>query len=461
MAAKNPEKPEIAITKGKSPKECVLNGLGKLGGMSKYINKGDHVFIKINASLPNGYPVHVNLDVLEGIIRSCHEVGAAKINVGSFPIKPIAFKEISDFLGLERYLKDLDVELIFLDNSNYYSQRNLEELQHVKNDSLSLIEVNGKEYKFPKIILDSDKLISLNQVNVHPLFDLSLSLLNSYSMVPESYPFLKAKLKNGKDSSFLVECKRMLIDNILDVFMIKRPDLVINDLYHVLEGAGPYIFKDSNLKEVGASIIGNDAFYTDLLTLKILGFNLSNNEMISSAKERGLGTYNYSGYIIYDDVKETEINIENCILKLSDINVKNVSINQGEICAGCFEQAYYLLNFMKTYMTKDLIYISKNAFLLGENPPLPESSSRHVILFGNCACESIKDENFKKLTHEGKKKTKMNKNILQLTGCPPNYLDCIHDLLNYYGKQDAPSLNLLIETLQHSLSKKKEDWEDL
>ncbi|MFX1277628.1 MAG: DUF362 domain-containing protein [Promethearchaeota archaeon] len=461
MAILNSIKPEIAINQGESPKKCLLNGLDKIGGISKYINEGDQVFIKINLPLPNGYPTHVNFNTLEGIINSCNEVGADKIYVGTFPLKNVSVKEISDILGLKKLLKDMNAELSYLDNSNYYTRGdiNSEDLHILKRRSMSNVEVNGKEFKIPKIILDSDKLISLNQVNVHPVFDFTLSLLNLYTMVPNSYRVIKNITLDQKEFTFQDQYKEDLITNILDIFMIKKPDLVINDLYHVLEGAGPYIFKDSNIKQLGALIVGNDAFYADLLALKVLNFDSSKNELLLKAKDRGLGSFELSNVIIHDDLKDYKAKINPCVLNLADINVKNVNVYQWQTCTGCNEQAYYLLNYMKTMMTKDLKYISKNSILIGKDPPSPENPEKHVILFGDCAINSTKNHNFRTITREGKKSLKKNKNILNLPGCPPNYLDCIKRMVKYYGKGNVPTLNLLIKTRDQKLMKKKEEWE--
>jgi len=414
-------------------------------------------------SLPSGYPSSINFDVLERIIHLCHEVGAQKIRIGSFTLKGMTIKEISDTLGLKDYLKKLDSELVFLDKSNYSNQGNLstEELEIIKKRSLTSAQVREKEFKIPKIINDSEKLIYLNQVNVHPIFDLTLSMLNSSSIALKKRDAEKKKTKYEEKSTFIEQIKQKQIENILDVFLIKKPNLIINDSFYVLEGAGPYIYKDSNLKRLETLIVGNDAFYTDLITLKILNFDYSLNDLILEAKERGLGSFDYSNVTIHSDSYETDIIIKPCVSNLTDINVNNISVCQGNACCRCHEQAYYLLNFMKTFMTKDLKYISKNSFLIGENPPSPKILGQHIILFGDCAIERSKDQNFRTLLIEGKKKATKNKKILELPGCPPRFLECLPIMVNYYGKSNVPLLNLFLNMHELSPKEKIEEWEVL
>ena len=457
---------EVAITSSKTPLEGVFNGLEKLGGISKYIKDGDQVFVKFNLNLPEGFPANTDFDVLGAVIKFCKEAGAKKIYLGGFPFKAQSIEGISDALGIERYFESLGAELAFIDNSNYFKQdkAGLEQLQKVKNESFTTIEKNDEEYKVPKVILDSNKLISVNQVNVNPLFKYTLGILNSYSMVPNKYQKIKKIVREGKDYFALDQYKQDLITNIFNVYSIKEPDLVINDLFYVLERAGPCIYKDSKLNKTGHVIVGNDTVAVDLITLNVLNVEAMNHELIMEARERGFGNTDLSKIIIHGEkLNEININIEECVAKLTDINVKNVSVKQGQICSGCRESAYHLLNTMKTRMTKDLKYLSNHSFLIGENPLEPSDKQDHIIVFGDCAIESTRDRDFRKITKETKRKiiVKWNKQVLELAGCPPDIPSCIDKMVKHYKKRDIPSLNLYCKTINQKNRKALESWEEL
>ena len=83
MEQSNSEFTNVVISKGNSPKECVFNGIEKIGGITNYVRDGDQVFIKFNLTLPQGFPAHTNMDTLEAIIESCHKAGAKKVYIGS------------------------------------------------------------------------------------------------------------------------------------------------------------------------------------------------------------------------------------------------------------------------------------------------------------------------------------------------------------------------------------------
>jgi coenzyme F420-reducing hydrogenase gamma subunit len=140
------------------------------------------------------------------------------------------------------------------------------------------------------------------------------------------------------------------------------------------------------------------------------------------------------------------------------------------LCSGCYEQAYHVLNFMKTIMTKDLVYIGKQTLLIGYTPKIPENY-KNVLLFGNCAVKSTRKYDFrtlsitkqksklleplKKIITRKKEKNptrriikKQNRNILNLPGCPPDRKQIYTALLDYYTKKDAPNLHFYLESLK-------------
>ncbi len=422
----------VVISKEASPKECVFRGIEKLGGITNYIRDGDQVFIKFNLTLPQGFPVNTNMDTLEAIIDTCHKAGAKKIYVGSYPLKGLTIKLISDLIGLNSYFLKIGAELVFLDYSNYYFLKDIKkkDLKIIKTQNFSQINVNDEKFEVHKIILDSDKFISVNQVNVDPIFKLRLSILNSYSLSINKSQLNVLKSKNLKD----------LIQNVIDVFTVRKPDLIINDLFYILEGAGPYIYKDSKLKKTGLMVIGNDAVAVDTITSTLLSYNVDQNLLLREARNRNLGIYDISKIqVIGENLNEIKINIQECVSRLEDIILPNFSIKTGNISLGDFEQAYHFLNLLKTHMIKDVKYISKTSFLIGDNPPVPENLS-NVIIFGDSAIKSTK--------------LKKNVKILKLPGNPPNIFDCIDLLIKYYRKSNVPSLYLFQNLLKLYRNKK-------
>ncbi|KKN58960.1 hypothetical protein LCGC14_0546910 [marine sediment metagenome] len=459
------KKIDVAISRGNNPEESVLNSIENLGGITKFINEGDQVFIKFNLSLPGGFPINTNPKVLGTVISSCKAAGAKKILIGSFPLKRLPLKIIYEYLDIQKFIENLGAELVYLDNSDFFNKKEIkqEDLKKIKKESFSVIKLSSKEVIIPKLILDSDKFIIINQVNVNPLFKVNLALLSSYSIVPTIQQEIKNISQSGKDFLSIDKYRRDLNARILDLYEIKQPDLVINDMFYILEGAGPYIYRDSNLIKTGLIIAGKNGIAVDLITLKVLNEEID-KKFIIEAKSRNLNVPNLSSIKIHGEkIENINIKIHLCESNLENIRVLNFDVKTGRYCSGCFLQAYHFLNLMKTYMVKDLKYNPYNSCLIGEDPTEPVNLG-NIILFGACSINSTKNHKFRKVTISKKKKIKKeakrknfkekkdaeeviikekaNKRILELPGCPPSIFDCLELMVKYYGKKNVPNLNL-------------------
>ena len=409
------KKIDVAISKGNIPEESVLKSIENLGGITKFINEGDQVFIKFNLSLPGGFPINTNPKVLGTVISSCKDAGAKKILLGSFPLKRIPLKIIYEYLDIQKFIENLGAELVYLDNSDLFNKKEIkqEDLKKIKKESFSVIQLSSKEVIIPKLILDSDKFIVINQVNVNPLFKINLVLLNSYSIIPTIQQEIKNISQSGKNFLSTDKYRRELYSRILDLYEIKQPDLVINDMFYILEGAGPYIYRDSNLKKTGLVIAGKNGIAVDLITLKVLNEEID-EEIIIEAKNRKINFPNLSGIKIHGEkIEDITINIQLCESNLENINVLNFDVKTGRYCSGCFLQAYHFLNLMKTYMVKDLKYSVFNNFLIGKNPNEPVNLG-NIILFGACSINSTKNHKFRKVSISKKKKLKKRQDVRAL-----------------------------------------------
>jgi len=332
---------DVAITKNDSPTKTINDGIELLGGISKFIGKEDTVFIKINLRAFSGFPVNVSMDSLRSLIILCKDAGANKIYVGGIPDYGVKTSTLSNTLGLKSYLEKCGAELISL-NDKVVSP-------------FSNVDVNGKNIEYPTRVFESDKLIILNQVSVDPLFKCTLSLLNCYSLASSNSQKIDKLVRSGKDYLLLDQYKQNLISSILDVFTIKKPCLVINDLFYFLEGAGPNIYKDSNLIRTGLVVSGSDAVAVDLITLNLLKIDVLKSDLLLEARNRKLGITTVSKIKLKgENLDDNKVTVNFSVKKLNEITINNTYLQTGRICSGCFKEAYHLLNFMKTHMTKDL-----------------------------------------------------------------------------------------------------------
>jgi uncharacterized protein (DUF362 family) len=465
---------EVAIVREESPEKGLKEGIGQLGGISNFIQEEDTVFIKINLSIPQGFPVHTNLDTLKALIKECKDAGASKVLVGSYTYENIPINIVADFIGLKSFCDGLGAEFIVLDNSDLYIDKKIsrQDLVEKKFSIMTKVEVSEGEIEIPEGILKADKMIILNQVNVHPLFDFTLSLLSSYSMVPNSYQKIKNISSNNNTNSTEESqdsYKKKLTSRIIDIFSVRKPDLVINDLFYLMEKAGPFIFKDSNLKKTNLIVLGHDAVSVDAITMRAMDYNLFKNDLMVRAREKELGPAKLSDIKIKgEDIENIKLQVNLCPSKLEDIDLLNTSINSGSVCSACFNQAFHLLNFIKTNLTKDLKYLKRFQFLTGKDPDNPKDLE-HIVLFGDCAIKSTREADFRKIKTESflfkKEKEKENPSILELKGCPPEPFECLSSIFDFFGKGKMPDLNFHLKEIStyynQDFKEKLDLWEEI
>ncbi|MBY9005179.1 MAG: DUF362 domain-containing protein [Candidatus Lokiarchaeota archaeon] len=459
MNQEDSKKVKVTYIKGDTPQECFTNGIAKLGGISQFVEKDDIVFLKISLNIPFGFPAISNFDLVKEVILACNKAGAKKIYIGACPTFFFSSQSIDTFMGLKSFFKNLGAEFVYLENNPTMSE-SINKSSNRKNFS------NIKNIEIPDIIFNSDRIIILNQVNVDPLFMCNLSLVNLFSIIPQKYRELNFENENYMDIVNNDKYKSNLINNIIDVNSIIRPDLIINDFFYILEKAGPYIYKDSKLKKTNLMVMGNETYATDVATLMTLGLNIEENDLISALLEQDPYLENLNDIKqIRGNIEDINLKIEPCHSILEDIKIQNILVNSGKICSGCFLKVYHLLNFIKTLMPKDLKYLKECSLLVGANPTEPKNK-KNIILFGKCAINTTQNYDFLTLTKmKGFKKKKekqvQNKAIIKIGGCPPNLKDGLQKIYDFFGKKSLPELNLIYKLLESSDFKKKKDNDKL
>ena len=73
----------IAIAKGPTPEEITKSVINKLGGMKRFVSRGDIVAIKPNLSFarPPEQAATTNPQVIKTIVELCYEAGAKKVRL--------------------------------------------------------------------------------------------------------------------------------------------------------------------------------------------------------------------------------------------------------------------------------------------------------------------------------------------------------------------------------------------
>lgn len=227
--------------------------------------KGKKVLVKPNAlraaDADQGVTTHPA--VVKAIVENLEELGAGRIIVGDNP-------------GMMSYGA----------NEKTFQQTGLMEAagKYYENISADAVELEYKKEVMDKIsvsraVMDADVMISVPKFKTHGLTIVSGAIKNSYGILPGA---LKARLHSVTGDA--ISFSRMMID----IFMMKVPDLFIVDGILAMEGNGP---ASTDLRDVGLILASDNALAMDATISRIMGLEPARVPFIRMAKDRGLGEF--------------------------------------------------------------------------------------------------------------------------------------------------------------------------
>lgn len=307
-------------------RKAIERSYKNLGGLEKYIKKGDKVFLKANLLKKNkpDDAVTTHPAIVEAVASTIKGMGAIPI-IGDSPAGPFserALRSIYETTGMIDVAKRTGAEL------NY----NTEEIV-VKISDGKLI----KQATFMKALMECDSIISLPKLKTHGMTVYTGAVKNQFGAIPG---LVKAgyhlSMPDVKDFS----------DMLIDINVFLKPVLSIMDAVIAMEGNGPSAGKP---KKVGLIISSNDVFSLDTVATLIIGLNHEDAPTVFMAQRRGLGRFEDIKIIgmNIDDAKVSNFDIPTLrgfsvtekippfLMKYLDKHVKPYPIFDYDVCKSC------------------------------------------------------------------------------------------------------------------------------
>jgi uncharacterized protein (DUF362 family) len=257
--------PTLAIAHGQTHEKTINAAIGALGGMERFIEKGDIVVIKPNVAFDRSAALGATThpDALRAVARLVLAAGAAKILVADNPINSPAGCFLKS--GLRAVADELNLSLLYPD-SNSFAQ----------------IQMEGEILKnwafFNEPFKHATKVIGLAPCKDHNLCHASMTMKNWYGLL------------GGRRNQFHQHIHSVVSDFPLMI----QPTLVILDGMSVLMKNGPTGGRLSDVKPMGTVVAGTDMVAVDSYGFtNLLERNLDDLTYIHKAHERGLGNKNW------------------------------------------------------------------------------------------------------------------------------------------------------------------------
>ena len=234
-----------------------------LGGMKRFVKKGDIVWIKPNIGWDRTpeQAGNTNPDVVATLIRLCQDAGAKAVKVGDYTCdKAPATYERSQIAPIS---KKMGAEVIFMDK-NRFRETTLPGAERLKSIPI-----------YPELI-ECDLVINVPLVKHHVLAELTMCMKNYMGVVEERKKFHQD----------IPTC-------LADITRYMKPRLCVLDAMRILTAHGP---KGGNLADVKMKMTiaaGVDIVALDAWGAEVAGKEPAKIKSVAKGAEVGLGKIDY------------------------------------------------------------------------------------------------------------------------------------------------------------------------
>jgi uncharacterized protein (DUF362 family) len=265
--------PPMVIAENGSPAQLADAAMKELGGMQRFISRGDVVVLKPNIGwdrVPQ-QAANTNPDLVKRVAELCFNAGAKKVIVTDVSCNDP--RRCFQRSGIAARAGETGAEVILPEEHKFRDYRLGGELLSVWPIFTPMIE--------------ADKIINLPIVKHHNLCRATLGLKNWYGMLGGRRNQLHQNIEMG----------------ITDLATFIRPTLTILDAYRILISNGPQGGNLDDVREMKMLIAGTDPVAIDSFGATLLGVEVGSLPYLNVAEARGLGVVDFAGL----DVKTIKV----------------------------------------------------------------------------------------------------------------------------------------------------------
>lgn len=253
---------DLVAVRGGDPVEMFNKAMESLGGMARFVKKGQRVLVKPNIGWDAApeRAANTNPELVGRIVKSCFEAGASDVYV---------FDHTCD--QWDRCYKNSMIEAAVKANGGTIVPGNNE--RNYKEVTIPGAKVL-KTTKVHELLLSTDVFINVPVLKHHSSTTVSLAIKNLMGVVWDR------RFYHGNDLS---QC-------IADFLAYRKPDLNIIDGYRMMTKNGPRGVSTADVVELKALIAGSDIVAVDAAATMMFGSKPEDINHIKIAHDMGFGT---------------------------------------------------------------------------------------------------------------------------------------------------------------------------
>jgi len=275
-ASSSSKQPQMVIAAWKGPKarnaadvdklaaKLTEKAIAELGGMSRFVKRGDVVWVKPNIAWDRKpeLAANTNPQVVATLVRLCFEAGAKKVKVGDNTCH-LATKSYASS-GIAAAVKPLGAEVVYVD------RRRFKEVS-IKGERLKSLLI------YPEMI-ECDVMINAAIAKHHVLAGLTMCMKNYMGVIEKRRQFHQA----------IPEC---LCD--LTRYMLPRTPLFVLDCVRVLLRHGPTGGNPADVAQKLTLAAGVDPVAVDAFGAEVMGRKPEEIGSVAAGDKVELGTMHY------------------------------------------------------------------------------------------------------------------------------------------------------------------------
>jgi uncharacterized protein (DUF362 family) len=255
---------DLAAVRGGEAGEMFDRGIAAMGGMKRFVSKGQAVVVKPNIAWDVRPELGANTNpvLVERIVRRCFEAGASKVFV--FDHTCDLWKKTYMSSGIQEAASRAGATMVQADRPGSYRKAAIRGGRILK------------EVLVHELILQSDVFINVPVLKSHGGAGLTISLKNLMGTVWDRGEF---------HSMGLHQC-------IADLGLLRKPDLNVVDAYRVMTTRGPRGTSERDVTIMKAQVLCTDIVAADTAAARIFGKDPESVEYIRNAASLGVGSMN-------------------------------------------------------------------------------------------------------------------------------------------------------------------------
>ena len=265
----------LAVARGPDPETIVRAAINALGGMERFVKKGNEVIIKPNICVAYHtyeYAATTNPEVVGALVKLCLEAGARRVCVMDQPFGGTA-EQAYERSGIGQAVTEAGGEM--------------EVMSPIKFREIDIPD--GRDIKkWPVYVdaLDTDVLINVPIAKHHSLGRLTLGMKNLMGLIQKRNQF-----------------HFNLGQRLSDLTSLLRPQLTVVDAVRILTNHGPTGGNLDDVKLTNTVIASHDIVAADTYATSLFGLTGDDIPAIRAAVPMGLGTTDLK------DIKIEEISL--------------------------------------------------------------------------------------------------------------------------------------------------------